>query len=66
MGYRSKEEFKAVVVDRMREEVDPDKDWDSLIHVRSTPPARRKKSREADTENAKPAQAPSVVVRGNS
>ena len=52
MGYSNKEEFKAVVVDRMRNEVDPDKDWDSLIHARSTPPSWRKESGEVDTENA--------------
>ena len=50
MGYRSMDEFKGVVVDRMRKEVDPDKDWDSLISVRSTP-LERKESGEADTEN---------------
>ena len=50
MGYRSMDEFKGLVVDRMRQEVDPDKDRDSLIGVRSTPP-ERKESGEADTEN---------------
>ena len=46
MGYRSMDEFKRLVVDRMRQEVEPDKDWDSLIGVRSTPP-ERKESGEA-------------------
>ena len=40
MGYRSLDEAKRMVVDRMRSEVDPTKDWDSLIRVRSTPPQR--------------------------
>ena len=40
MGYHSLDEAKRMVVDRMRSEVDPTKDWDSLIHVRSTPPQR--------------------------
>lgn len=33
MGYRSLDEAKRMVVDRMRWEVDPTKDWDSLIRV---------------------------------
>ena len=49
MGYRSMDEFKRLLVDRMRQEVDPDKDWDSLIGVRSTLP-ERKESGKADTE----------------
>lgn len=40
MGYRSLDEAKRILVDRMRSEVDPAKDWDSLIRVRSTPPQR--------------------------
>ena len=46
MGYSNMDEFKRFVIDRMRQEVDPDKDWDNLIGVRSTPP-ERKESGEA-------------------
>ena len=40
MGYESPEQFKEVVVDRMRREVDPAKDWDRLIEVHTSPPVR--------------------------
>ena len=40
IGYRSLDEAKRILVNRMRSEVDPTKDCDSLIRVRSTPPQR--------------------------
>ena len=40
MGYPNTEAAKHMIVDRMRREVDPSKDWDSLITATEEPPKR--------------------------
>ena len=47
MGYNSPEEFKGMVVDRMRREVDPSRDWDSLISAQRALPKRKDDGRDA-------------------
>lgn len=50
MGYSSPEEFKSMVVDRMRREVDASKDWDSLISAQRALPQRKDDGRDARDE----------------
>lgn len=46
MGYNSLEEFKGMVVNRMRREVDASKDWDSLISAQRALPQRKDDGRD--------------------
>lgn len=47
MGYESPQQFKAVVVDRMRREVDADRDWESEITVTQDEPSRTDDGRKS-------------------